>query len=1311
MSFRHIGSGVGLSHNTVQGVAQDSTGYVWIATLDGLNRYDGSKNIKVYRVNPGDSLSIASNRILGIVTDPSERLWVLTPRALSLYNPSDDSFRNYPLPSGEEAVAFCPMSADELLLATEKSLLRLDVPSGSIERLPLDNTGAGAGISTVLCHEGRVYVGGKKGAFTYDADNGRCKRLPGLPDIQVNSLYAGGNGRIYAATEGDGLYMAMSAAAPFAPLEIMADNKELKFARAVLQDESGRLWIGTYKGLFVYNPQDSTVTVIKSTADSWDSEMAERLQHSTVSCIYADRQGGMWIGTYYGGVDYYHPLQSQFRSLRRNNSPGRLNDNIVSCIEESPGGQIFIGTNSGGVNIYDPTTNRYSFIKNGDLPSNDIKALHIDPDKSRLYVGMNHGGIAAFDLNGLRRIQTAMAGLDVYAIRPNEEGNLWVGTLDGLYVFNPSTGLAVRVRTDASGNPLQPTAITDIFKDSEGRLWLSGPKGVRVYRENDGAALAPVKVLDGNHLLDYYVNSVGQLKHNGDIWVSSRDGLYIISRDATTLRKHLTVSDGLPNDITYGVLDDDAGNLWISTNYGLSRYTADGGTFRNYSDRDYLPFNQFSQKSYKQASDGTMFFGGVRGLVSFNPGAITPNTYSPKPIISGVKLFDNPVAPGDESGILDKSIEQLDRIELKPGQSMVSFDFTVCNFSNGNYTRYAYMLDGYDKDWIETGDSHSDNYRNLPPGLYTFKVKASNSDGLWSEERLMQVRVLPQWYQLWWVQFLFAMTVMLVGYLILRYLMRRKIRDERLEFERRDIERQREVNDMKINFFVNMSHELRTPLTLILLPATELLEQKRNDPKVTDKLETIRSNTLRILNIINQMLDYQRAESGMFPLNVAPQDVNTLLRGEFDIYRQAAMHHSIVYKLDSTVGDAPLYIDRSYLSIILGNLLSNAFKHTPDGHSITLRAALSDDESRLMIEVSDTGTGIPADKLPDIFERFYKANVSDIGSGIGLALVGRLISMHHGQISVDSCVGEGTVFRLSLPVKAEAYAPGERSTEPVDVAAAPRIAEPVEIYTPQESETPAQAPEAESLQTVLLVDDNESILKYISESLMPEFNVLCARSGKEALAILAEKEADIIITDVMMPDMDGVQLCKAVKRNLRTSHISVIMLSAKSEVSDQLEAMKVGADDYLPKPFSMPLLKAKIANRLRTRARAIAYYNDATDIEPEKMAMNPIDQEFLTNAKAVVEKHLDDSEFTTEKFAFELLVSRTNLHLKLKALTGESANEFIRRMRMNKAVELLKTGRYSVSEVSVMVGYSTASYFSTSFKKFFGELPSDYVKN
>ena len=531
-----------------------------------------------------------------------------------------------------------------------------------------------------------------------------------------------------------------------------------------------------------------------------------------------------------------------------------------------------------------------------------------------------------------------------------------------------------------------------------------------------------------------------------------------------------------------------------------------------------------------------------------------------------------------------------------------------------------------------------------------------------------------------------------------------------LELERRDKEHQEEINQMKMRFFINISHELRTPLTLILAPLQEIIN-KISDRWTRNQLEYIQRNANRLLHLVNQLMDYRRAELGVFELKVKKENAHQLIQDNFLFYDKLARHKKITYTLHSELEEKEELFDPNYLELIVNNLLSNAFKYTESGQSITV--TLKEENNWLVLQVSDTGIGIPINKQGKIFERFYQIESEHVGSGIGLSLVQRLVELHHGHIELDSEEGKGSTFSVYLPQDINIYKPSELASNDAKN-------EEDQVYSTNSKEMyfiDTEKVENETIETgdkkrgtILIVEDNNEIRHYLSSGLAELFNTLEAGNGEEALEKLKENEVDIIVTDVMMPVMDGIKLCKNVKQNIRTCHIPVIILSAKSETKDQMEGLQMGADDYIPKPFSLAILTTKIQNMMRTRRRMLERYSKSLEVEPEKITFNAMDEALLKRAVTIVEKNMDNIEFSTDEFAREMNMSRSNLHLKLKAITGESTIDFIRKIRFNEAAKLLKDGRYTIAEVSTMVGFNTPSYFATSFKKYFGCLPTEYIK-
>lgn len=649
---------------------------------------------------------------------------------------------------------------------------------------------------------------------------------------------------------------------------------------------------------------------------------------------------------------------------------------------------------------------------------------------------------------------------------------------------------------------------------------------------------------------------------------------------------------------------------------------------------------------------------------------------------------------------------------MKASQNSFSISFVVSNYIAGKHNTFSYKLEGYDKEWYKQNDISPVSYSNLSAGNYTFLLKAANNDGKWSKEMaVLHVKVLPIWYRTWWALSIFILSFILLILIIFRFFWLRKSMQTEIRMERLDKEKREEISQMKIRFYINISHELRTPLTLIVAPLQELLSSVTGHWE-REKLLYIQRNTKRLLHLVNQLMDYRRAELGIFELKPIYDNAYKRVLSNFLNYESLAKRKDIDYNFYSELQDEEVLFDGNYLDLIVNNLLSNAFKYTEEGESISVK--LYKENKCIVLQVIDTGIGIPEDKQRKIFERFYQMENGHEGSGIGLSLVQRLVELHHGQITLISEVEKGSTFSVYIPQDKSAYTAEElleNSKEPKGQRVYSTNAHDVDVYDMEIAEVSSgEKEESNKHGTILIVEDNKELRQYLSNGLSVQFNLIEAENGQKALDLLKDNDVDLILSDVMMPVMDGVKFCKLVKQNLKTCHIPVYLLSAKVDIKYQLKGLQVGADDYIPKPFSMEILVAKILNMLRTRYRIFERYSNTLEVEPEKITNNAMDEEVLRKAVAIVEKNMSNVDFSTEQFASEMNMSRSNLHLKLKAITGKSAIDFIHKIRFNRACQLLKEGKYTVSEISFMVGYNTPSYFAARFKKYIGCLPTEYGK-
>ena len=1321
ITFSYISINEGLSQSTVFSIDQDKRGNMWFATYDGVNKYDGYA-FTVYQHNEDDPNSIANDISRIVKTDSQGRVWIGTRDGLSRYDEEKDIFQNFFYEKNGKHLqvnGIEEISPEQLLISTPEGLIMFDIKESKF----IDDSFSTAmhkTIASTLYRQGdQIYIGtSTDGLYTYSITQKTFEKvIPILGTKQIQAILQQSPTRIWVATEGAGLFLINPKTkeiknylhSPSNPKSISSN-----YIRSLAMDSQNRLWIGTFNDLNIYHEGTDSFA-------SYSSNPVENgsLSQRSVRSIFMDSQGGMWLGTYFGGLNYYHPIRNRFKNIRNIPYKNSLSDNVVSCIVEDKDKNLWIGTNDGGLNLYNPITQRFtSYTLQEDesargIGSNNIKAVYVDEKKSLVYIGTHAGGLSILHRNSgqvenFNQRNSQLVNENVYAILPDGKGNLWLGTLSALVRFNPEQRSFTTIEKEKDGTPVVSKQITTLFRDSHKRLWIGGEEGLSVFKQ-EGLDIQKTSILPVSNVTKLFTNCIYEAS-NGIIWVGTREGFYCFNEKDKQIKRYNT-TNGLPNNVVYGILEDSFGRLWLSTNRGISCFNPETEKFRNFTESDGLQSNQFNTASYCRTSVGQMYFGGINGITTFRPELLLDNPYTPPVVITKLQLFNKVVRPDDETGILTKNISETKSITLKSWQTAFSIEFVVSNYISGQHNTFAYKLEGYDKEWYYLTDSRTVSYSNLPQGTYQFLVKAANSDGKWNPiPTALEIIVLPIWYKTWWALLIFFATFAGFITFVFRFFWMRKSMEAQLEIERRDKEHQEEINQMKMRFFINISHELRTPLTLILTPLQEIIN-KISDRWTRNQLEYIQRNANRLLHLVNQLMDYRRAELGVFELKAKKGNAHQLIQDNFLFYDKLARHKKITYTLHSELEDKEVLFDANYLELIVNNLLSNAFKYTESGQSITV--TLKEENGWLLLQVSDTGIGIPINKQGKIFERFYQIESEHVGSGIGLSLVQRLIELHHGRIELDSEENKGSTFSVYLPQDLSVYKPSE-------LASNNEQNEEEQVYSTNSKAMyfiETEKVENESVEsgdkkrgTILIVEDNNEIRRYLSNGLADLFNTLEAGNGEEALEKLKDNEVDVIVTDVMMPVMDGIKLCKNVKQNIRTCHIPVIILSAKTDIKDQMEGLQMGADDYIPKPFSLAILTTKIQNMMRTRRRMLDKYAKSLEVEPEKITFNAMDEALLKRAMAIVEKNMDNIEFSTDEFAREMNMSRSNLHLKLKAITGESTIDFIRKIRFNEAAKLLKDGRYTVAEVSTMVGFNTPSYFATSFKKYFGCLPTEYIK-
>jgi signal transduction histidine kinase/DNA-binding response OmpR family regulator len=1031
-----------------------------------------------------------------------------------------------------------------------------------------------------------------------------------------------------------------------------------------------------------------------------------------------------------------------------------------------------VGTKSGGLNKLDRNTGKFThYLHESDnsqsIPSNKISALFEDR-AGTLWIGTWGDGLIEFDQareefsQYFNNIDKVYAGINVIrTIYEDKNGILWIGTQGGgLYKFNRATKLFSPIGFR--------THIMQIYEDHLGVLWIAAYTGLKkLDRVTEKYTTYWHNSADPNSISSDKVISIQEDK-KGRLWFGTIGGGLNKFNRGTGKFKSYTGKNGLPNDVIQGILEDEQGNLWLSTNNGLSKFNPETESFRNYDVNDGLSGNQFYPGACYRAKDGEMFFGGTKGLNSFYPDQLQDNKHIPEIVITDFQIFNksvpvHPVNDGEKhiGYSLPKPIYLMNELELSYRENIFSLEFAALEYHGPQKNQYAYKMEGVNPDWVLSDASRRfATYTNLDPGEYTFRVKGSNNDGVWNEKGTsIKIIVKPPW---WKTNLAYTFYVLLIGFIVFttwRLQLRRIRLKQQLKMEHFEAEKLREVDQLKSRFFANISHEFRTPLTLIKGPVKQIMDGEFAG-NLKEQCKMILRNSDRLLELINQILDLSKLESGETKLKVVKTDIFQYLKGIILTFSPLADRKKITLKFTSTDKALSGYVDRDKLEKIVSNLLSNAFKFTPMGGEISVdlhtvipaprlpagrkagihkkewipqsRTAGRDDNVEtnsqfpvpnsdfVEIKISNTGPGIPSEKLDKIFDRFYQADdqykKEGEGTGIGLSLTKELVELCHGEISVSSAPSKSTTFVVTLPTAKECFKEDEIVDTPQTSSLTKErlegVSESIPTLTTDHRELGIEH-RASSIQkpasSILIVEDNPDVTSYIRSFLDHDYQISTAENGKEGLKKALDKYPDLIISDVMMPEMDGFEFCQKVKIDERISHIPVILLTAKADLDSKITGLEFGADDYVTKPFEARELKIRSKNLIEQRRKLREKFSSLIDLNPKDIAASSMDEQLLQRLLAVFEDQIEEADFSIEQLAQEIGMSRRHLNRKIKAITNLSTTDFIRTLRLQKAARLLKSASGTVAEIAYKVGFNNLSYFSKSFRKHFGQLPSDFM--
>jgi len=1365
--FNHYSIQNGLIMNNVEYVYIDMEGFVWLGTYAGLQRFDGYE-FRDYTYQPGNPSSISDNFISTIFEDDSANLWIGTSaNGLNVFNKELETFRTFRHEPGNtnslasngipRALKVMAQDADGFVwVNTQEGLNRIDISDFSFESF----FGDLGGQLVFDESESALWIAGER-LKKLDL---KTRKLSYYDTGPLNSIIMDSRGTIWLGTESgvlvfDKTMNGIHTLGEVLEREGFRDMKEAAWSGEpvgnIYEDFRGNIWFSVKGRLVIIDRQEATIDILAHEPDNDNSPTG-----ASISGIYGNKSGVIWISYLNQGVSKVNINLKKFNVYRNiPGDPNSLSGNAIRSVYRDSEEFLWVGTYDHGlnrVNLKDNKTVHYQFDADdpASIVDNYITALIVD-DAGRLWIGSFNRGICYADnIYSQGKLRFSRVGLlsdmEIHEFTQDPSGRIWISTQNGLFIhdrdaFSHYGGLQNQLPEVRELN------IQSVVFDPPNIFWLATwNSGLCKLIINSDSLLSPGTGKDVLETYDRIKDQFSSLIDNkfitihrdedGRLWLGSfLNGLIrVVEKDGGVEFLRYDKSSGAPDNSVYGLTSDKEGNIWISTNHGLGKFDPRSAQFRNYYLSDGLQSNSFLWDAYFRSPDGQLFFGGIKGLNSFYPEDIIDNLDLPEVFISKLIINNEIVGIGDEfhgNVILSKDIRYTREIGLSYREPVFSLEFTAMDNINPWEVMYRYKLEGFDDDWVQTGaGKRSVRYTNLNPGTYVFNVKASNSDGIWNEEpATLAITVLPPWWQTWLAIVIYSISFALLLLAFRKLILGRAqlIHEARMEHLQR--EKTEEMYQMKLRFFTSISHEFRTPLTLILGPLHKIIKSLENDTRFSREIMTIRRNSDRLFRLIDQVIEFRKIETEKVKLRASERDIVSFVRELVDSFEEIADQRSIRLDFHSEFKEFRIWFDENKLDKIVYNLLANAFKYTPDKGNIDVglsvagphspgeldpRSPVKPDEC-LEISIEDNGIGIPENDLEHIFDRYYRVENPDsfvqTGSGIGLSLVRELTELHRGKILVSSKLGKGSCFTVLLPCGREHLSEDEIVDRVTDGREDMFSVRQFALTDEQEyigRYDPVQPRLDEGGKPLLLiVDDEPELRSFIKDNFSLDFYVIEAENGAEGFDMALKNNPDIIITDILMPVMDGIELCRKIKSDIKTSHIPLVMLTAKANIESRIEGLDTGADAYIAKPFTTKLIEVQISNILESRKRLRRKFSQEFILQPSDIAITSLDADLLQRAIDTVEKHMSDTEFSVDAFIKEMGMSRSRMHRKLKALTEQSTSEFIRFIRLKRSLSLLEKSQMSIEETAYSVGFNSTAYFTKCFRQQFGKTPSEYLRS
>jgi signal transduction histidine kinase/ligand-binding sensor domain-containing protein/DNA-binding response OmpR family regulator len=1368
----------GISQNEINYMLRDEKGFLWIGTMSGLDRYDGY-TFKVFKHDLRDTTSISDDYVEKIFEGPGNKLWILTRNGINIYDPMTEKFDRNPqrfldsifFPNGNYNGSLLDLKKDSLgnywFLSNSSGVYKYNPSDRSTTHLFHRNGDARSLHSNqitsialtansdwwIIYQDGIMEnIDGRTNAVIRRTD--ALKKLS--PGDSLNYIaYADRQNDLwlYAVSSSKGLfyYNTVTGSARHIDKGNGRTNLNTNIVTGIIQDDKDLIWIGTdHGGINLLDKKDFTIGTIMNREDDDKS-----LSQNSINTVYKDREGIVWVGTFKKGISYHQDDIMKFPLYRRG-IPNARNPNYddVNRFVEDPKGNLWIGTNGGGLIYFNRQANQYTqYLHNPADPSslsNDvIVSLCLDHDQ-KLWIGTYFGGLDYYDgktFHHYRHSEKDTASLAddrVWELFEDSRQRLWVGTFAaGLDRFDRESKKFIHYKP-FTPNSVQSSYITGLLEDSKGSLWIATAYGLDVLDSASGRFRHfghddnhPATSLSNNNTISTREDS------RGLIWVATREGLNVYD-PVTGLFKIFRTEDGLPDNTILEILEDNDRNLWLSTPNGLSNalVSMDSATrsvtctFRNYDESDGLQGREFNENAVLKTRAGELIFGGAYGFNIFNPQHIRPTPRARTLTLTDLQVFNKSVGIGEKLNghiILPKSISEATGITLRYNENVVSIEFAALDFSNPEKVKYVYNLEGFSKQWlVADSKTRKATFTNLDPGDYTFRVKtADDRGGLSPEEISLEIKILPPFWKTPLADFIYTLLLIAALLFARRMTLQRARTRFAIEQERQEAHSLHELDMMKIRFFTNVSHEFRTPLSLILTPLDKIIADTDN-PSRKGQFRLIHRNARRLLNMVNQLLDFRKLEEQELKLSLSEGDIVKFIKGLSFSFADMAEKKSIDFSFHTELETLYTSFDQDKVERIVFNLLSNAFKFTPEKGLISVELNLlptgdAHEQGMLQLVIKDTGIGMAKDQQERIFDRFFQNDIPgsmvNQGSGIGLAITREFVKLHNGSIYVESEPGKGSSFTVLLP--AEQLDPATMALPLVEEDLPTALSYPAvqplssrETGMEPDGGTPSSDAAAEHSQmqgpgrpkkpVILLVEDNEDFRFYLKDNLREFFTIVEASNGKEGWQKTLGFHPDLIVSDISMPEMNGIDLCRKIKSDKRTSFVPVILLTALIGEEQQLKGLETGANDYMTKPFNFGILLSKIRNLLFQQDTARKTWQKQVEANPARIRIESPDEKFIQQALALIEKNISNPDFSVEEMSRELFLSRVALYKKLLSLTGKTPIEFIRSIRLKRAAQLLEKSRFTIAEIAYESGFNNPKYFSRYFKTEFGILPSDY---